>query len=229
VNAAADRLPLAGKAKSYIEQARTPLPDRLQTYNFLHRHAPGDIFAEAFLEKVDTGYPLELLRENYKLDTDASTLNRMLYLDWQITLADNDLRKVSQTCSLAGVDVSYPMLDDELVALSTRIPSAMKLKGQNLRAFYKDALRGWLPDETIAKKKQGFGLPFGVWMQSEKALQELAYDNLMSIKKHHILNPGFIDELIDLHRSGHAAYYGELIWILTVFELWTKNHPRTDD
>ena len=59
--------------------------------------------------------PLEILRTIYRLPQQASQLNRMLYLDWRITLADNDLRKVSHMCALAGVDVAYPMLDDALV------------------------------------------------------------------------------------------------------------------
>jgi asparagine synthase (glutamine-hydrolysing) len=29
--------------------------------------------------------------------------------------------------------------------------------------FFKEALRGFLPDEIIVKNKQGFGLLFGVW------------------------------------------------------------------
>ena len=98
----------------------------------------------------------------------------MLYLDWQYTLADNDLRKVSHMCELAGVDVAYPMLDDGLIDLSCRVPSDWKIKGNDLRHFYKAALKDWLHDDTINKKKQGFGLPFGVWMETHKPLQEMA-------------------------------------------------------
>ncbi|MEZ0153095.1 MAG: asparagine synthase-related protein, partial [Candidatus Reddybacter sp.] len=109
-------------------------------------------------------------------------------------------------------------------AFACQIPGQWKMKGKNLRHFYKKALHNWLPDETINKKKQGFGLPFGVWMQSHQPLQEMAYDNLLKLKKRQWLNPAFIDELIDLHRNGHAAYYGELIWVLTVLELWLDTH-----
>jgi asparagine synthase (glutamine-hydrolysing) len=64
-------------------------------------------------------------------------------------------------------------------------------------------------------------------MQSHQPLQELAYDNLLKLKKRQWLNSAFIDELIDLHRNGHAAYYGELIWVLTVLELWLDTHFET--
>jgi asparagine synthase (glutamine-hydrolysing) len=148
----------------------------------------------------------------------------MLFLDWQFTLADNDLRKVSQTCAVAGVDVAYPMLDDDLVDFSMGIPSEMKLPGKQLRDFYKKALRGWLPEATLNKSKQGFGLPFGVWMSTHRPLQEIAYDNILKLKSRGIFNSAFLENAIAMHRTGHAAYFGELIWILCVLELWMSSH-----
>lgn len=219
-NALADKVSLAQKAQSYIQQAAVPLPDRLQSYNFLHRHSPGEIFNKDFLGQISVVQPLNIQRDIYHAPSDSTALNRMLYLDWQITLADNDLRKVSHMCAMAGVDVSYPMLDDDLLDFSCTIPSQQKLKGQDLRTFYKKSLSGWLPDETINKSKQGFGLPFGIWMQEHKPLQEMAYDNLLALKERRMFNNEFLDHLITLHRDGHAAYYGVLVWILTVLELW---------
>nr|WP_277602480.1 asparagine synthase C-terminal domain-containing protein [Parahaliea mediterranea] len=216
--------PLAGKARSYVDQATTPLPDRLQSYNFLHRHDPGELFGSDVLSRIDTNQPLELLRAIYRRPANATELDRMLYLDWQITLADNDLRKVSHTCALAGIGVRFPMLDDDLLEFSCTLPDDWKLPRQKLRQFYKNALADWLPQETLRKKKQGFGLPFGVWMQEYAPLRELAYDTLLQLKRRPLFRPEFIDNTIELHRSRHAAYYGELVWILTVLELWMQSH-----
>jgi len=229
LHAVPSNLPLVAKANSYIVQANTPLPDRLQSYNFLHQYAASEIFSEALLVDVDESLPLDLLRSIYHRPVIASDLNRMLYLDWQITLADNDLRKVSQMCATAGVDVAYPMLDDALVEFSCQVPSNWKIKGVELRHFYKQALRDWLPRETIEKTKQGFGLPFGVWMQTYKPLRELAYDNLLKLKTRGFIRPEFIDRAIKMHQSEHAAYYGELIWIFTAFELWMDGHTGSSD
>ncbi len=217
-------LPLVSKASSYIAQANMPLPDRLQSYNFLHRHAASDIFSEEFLAEVNEALPLQMLRSIYHRPPQASNLNRMLYLDWQITLADNDLRKVSHMCALAGVEVAYPMLDDALVEFSCKVPSAWKIKGMDLRHFFKHALNDWLPEATIKKSKQGFGLPFGVWMRTYTPLREMAYDNLTRLKSRSFIRPEFIDKTIKMHQSEHAAYYGELVWIFTVFELWMDAH-----
>lgn len=218
--------PRAGSAQSYIAQADTPLPDRLQSYNFLHRIPVGEIFSGDFLAQIDTDAPLALMREIYRRPDEASALNRMMYLDWQQTLADNDLRKVSRMCWLADLDVVFPMLDDALIEFSCDVPSDLKITGGRLRHFYKEATADFLPRAIIDKKKHGFGLPFGVWMRNHRPLQELAYDSLLQLKNQPYLNAAFIDRLIELHRGGHAAYYGEMIWILMMFNLWLQAHSQ---
>lgn len=217
-------LPLVSKAQSYISQASTPLPDRLQSYNFLHRNQPQEVFEPDFLEECCVESPLDLLRDIYNTPSDASPLNRMMFMDWQITLADNDLRKVSRMCELAGVEVGYPLLHDELVAFSTRVPSHIKLKDNQLRDFFKQSLTGWLPDSTINKSKHGFGLPFGLWMRDYDPLKDMAYNTLEQIKSRGFFRPEFIDNALQQHREGHAAYYGELVWLLMTLELWLQAH-----
>jgi asparagine synthase (glutamine-hydrolysing) len=208
------------KAKRYIEQAETALPDRLQDYNFLHRHKADEIFTEDFARQVDTALPLQGLRESYRRPEHASALNRMLYLDWKTTLHDNDLVKVNKMCEMAGIEVQYPLLGHAVVEFSCQIPSALKLKHLKLRWFYKQAMRGFLPDKILRKSKHGFGLPFGVWLKDHRQLKELAYDSLNSLKKRDYFRPDFLDHAITMHQSIHAAYYGELIWVLMMLELW---------
>ncbi len=224
VNALPAQFPLIAKAKSYIEQANTPLPDRLQSYNFLHRNRPDEVFDSGFLAQCCLDTPLDLLRTIYHAPNEASALNRMMFMDWQITLADNDLRKVSRMCELAGVEVGYPLLHDDLVAFSTRVPSDTKLKNNRLRDFFKQSLTGWLPDSTINKSKHGFGLPFGLWMRDYPPLQEMAYSALEQIKSRGFFRSEFIDHALHQHREGHAAYYGELVWLLMTLELWLQAH-----
>jgi asparagine synthase (glutamine-hydrolysing) len=144
----------------------------------------------------------------------------MLFLDWQFTLHDNDLVKVNSMCRHAGVEVAYPMLDDDLVDFACRLPPDMKVRGPELRWLYRRAMRGFLPDVIIDKKKHGFGLPFGVWTRTHEGLSTLATDALQSLKLRRIVRPEFIDRALELHRDVHAAYYGELVWILMVLELW---------
>jgi asparagine synthase (glutamine-hydrolysing) len=212
------------KAQSYVRQANVPLPDRLQTYNFLNRFPAAAIFEPDVLSAIDPEQPRRFERETYRRPRDASALNRMLYLDWQVTLADNDLRKVTRACELAGIDVSYPLLDDAVVELSTRVPSTQKLRHGRLRHFYKEATKDFLPAAIIEKKKHGFGLPFGVWLVEHAGLRDLARQSLEALKQRRLIRADFIDRVLALHAEQHASYYGELVWVLMVLELWLATH-----
>ncbi len=123
-----DRIPPLRKLRSYIRQASIPLPDRLESYNFLHRSPLADVLEPGFLAQVDVDQPLALLREVYGRTASDSSLNRMMHLDLTITLADNDLRKVTRMCEAAGVEVRYPLIDDALVDFSGEIPPSLKVK-----------------------------------------------------------------------------------------------------
>ena len=218
----AGRLPLASKASSYARQARIPLPDRLQSYNYLHRHDPAEVFARQLLDQVDPTAPLEQLRAEYAVHADTSAVNRMLFLDWKFTLHDNDLVKVNRMCGLAGVDVGYPMLDEDLVRFSCRVPASLKLRDGQLRWFYKHATRNFLPGQILAKKKHGFGLPFGIWLKDHAGLRRLAEDSLASLGDRGVFNRDFLPELLRLHSEVHPAYYGEMVWVLMMLELWIQ-------
>ncbi len=222
--AGADRFFPTRKLQSYVRQARVPMPDRLETYNYFNRTPIQDILHPAFLDSIRPQSPVEALRETYTASSASTMLNRILQLDWKFTLADNDLRKVVSMCDLAGVDVEFPFLDDDVVEFSARVPAGMKINNFRLRHFFKRAMRSYLPREVLTKSKHGFGLPFGIWMKSYKPLQELAYDCLSDIGKRNIVRPAYLNELIDAHHSAHAHYYGEFIWVLMMLELWFKTH-----
>lgn len=210
------------KAQSYVRQASIPLPDRLETYNFLHRDPLGQIFDPAFLAAVDTDRPLALMREAYFRCASPEPVERMMHLDHKFTLADNDLRKVSRMCEAAGVEARFPFLDDDLVTFSGTLNTEQKVRGSRLRVLFKDALRGFLPDETITKSKHGFGLPFGVWLNSHPALQSLAKDALANLGRRGIVQPEYLAHLSKEHSTGHASYYGVMIWVLVQLELWLQ-------
>jgi len=217
---------LVGKARRYVEQAETPLPDRLQSYNYLHRHAPAEVFHPDLLAEVDTGAPLHALREVYHRPQGADAVQRMLYLDWQVTLADNDLRKVRRMCELAGVDVVFPFLDSDVVDFATRVPSRELLAGGDLRHYYREAMRGFLPESTLTKSKHGFGLPFGVWLRDDPTLHQMAGDALTDLAQRRIFRADFLTEVQRLHAEEHAAFYGELVWLLMVLEMWLTDAER---
>jgi len=215
-----ERLPLVRKLASYVRQARTPMPERMEAYNLLARLGVAEVLEPGFLASVDPAAPAEAQRETYAACSGRSLVDRMLEYDWKYTLADNDLPKVCGAAALAGVRVGFPFLADEIVDFSLGLPASLKVKGLRLRHFFKEALRGFLPDATIAKRKHGFGLPFGVWLASHAGLRELAGDSLACLAGRGIVRSAFLDALLGRKLAEHPAFYGEMVWILMMLEQW---------
>ena len=215
---------IAGKVQRYINHASMPMPARYENYNLLERIGPTTVFTREFLEGVDQQLPSTQMARVYESAHAQSLINRMLALDFKYTLADNDLPKVNRSCELAGIDIQYPMLNDAVVAFSARLAPRLKLRGTRLRYFFREALRGFLPDEIIAKRKHGFGLPFGAWLQAYPQLRQIALDSLADLKKRGIVRPQFLDEL-PAYVDSHARYYGPMVWVLMMLEQWFKRHP----
>ena len=212
------------KGSSYVRQARIPLPERFESWNLIYREGADRIFSDGFLQTVDPRAVFEGMDRVWQSCPSDDLLDKMLWFDWKFTLADNDLRKVSRMCELAGVRVSFPMLDEEFVEHSMKVPSNEKIRGYELRTFFKNAVRDFVPDVVISKKKHGFGLPFGIWLKSDPALQDLVYGSIDGLRDREILDGEFLDRVVAEHRDGHAGYYGYAIWDLVMLEQWLQHH-----
>jgi|GEM_PF-90223 len=219
-NKTPDGLSVISKAASYVRQASIPMPERMHTYNLIERIGAHTIFAPELLSQIDVMQPYAEQRAIYQSTPGNSLINRMLWLDWKTTLADSDLPKVNGMCEAAGMQVAYPFLDDRIIEFSARLAPDLKLRRTYLRYFFKKALWDFLPQSTLTKSKQGFGLPFGVWLTHHAPLRERAYESLRSLDRRGLLADGFIKHLLAQHQGGHAGYYGTLIWVLMMLEGW---------
>lgn len=214
------KVPPLRKLRSYVEQASPAMPFRYETYNLLDHLGAANVLTADFLASVDPSHPRALLVDSHAPFVDASLINQMLAIDIRFVLADGDLPKVGNMCNLAGVDVTYPLLDDRLVDFSERLSSDMKLRGTRLRWFFKRALDDFLPREIITKQKHGFGLPVGQWLVTHEPLFDLAKASIDQLQSRGIVRPQFVDQLMhgDLHR--HAGYFGTMAWVLMMLGLW---------
>ena len=219
-----DRIPLLSKGASYVRQAKVVMPDRLNTYNLLTRLGATELLTPAFLSQVNMLDPQTQQRAVWDESVGAGFVNRMLAYDWRYTLAENDLPKVRSSTELAGVSARYPFLNQDIVDFSASLPIDYKLRRSKLRWFFKEALRGFLPDEIITKKKHGFGLPFGVWATRHDALKALAQDSVIGLGTRGIVRPEFTAVLMNRLLPEHPGYYGELVWIMMMLEQWFRHH-----
>ena len=100
------------KLRSYTRQTPITLPERTESYNFIYRQPLHEMFEVELLTAVNTEVQIALLRDAYFRATFARPINRMLHLDLNFTLADNDFRKLSHMCEAAGGEVRCRLLDE---------------------------------------------------------------------------------------------------------------------
>lgn len=217
-----DRFPLVRKAASYVRQARLEMPERTETYNLLLRLGVQNVLTPAFLAQVDTSLPGREQREVYAAPGSPGLVNAMLAFDWKYTLADNDLPKVCGTAALAGVEAAFPLLADELVDFSLQLPASLKVRGLTLRWFFKRALRGFLPETILRKRKHGFGLPFGPWLLSDPRLLATATESVHDLAARGLVSQRFVTELLAERLREVPGYYGGMVWVLMMLEQWLR-------
>ncbi|MEX2481064.1 MAG: asparagine synthase C-terminal domain-containing protein, partial [Gammaproteobacteria bacterium] len=191
-----DRLGIVGKVRRRVRRRAMPMPERMH-FAVLDREARLDrILAPGFLAAVDARQPIAIMREVYERTRGTDMVQRMMHHDLQLTLADNDLRKVGRMCELAGVRVRYPMLDDDVLDFSVRVTPRLLMADGRLRGFYKDAMRGFLPEEILAKRKHGFGMPFGLWIRTDPAYRAFCLDGFNDFARRGILAPRFVEAVM---------------------------------
>ena len=216
------RIPGLRQATGYVRRAKEPMPRRMNLVNLLMQCDPGTVLTPDFLARVDVGEPARHSQSTWDACADGGIVNRMLAYDWRYTLADSDLHKVRGATSLAGLSVAYPLLDDGIADFSMQLEPGWKLKRFRLRWFFKEAMRGFLPDAVLTKKKQGFGLPYGVWLARSPELRRLALDSLGGLAERNIVQQNFITNLMDHQLKVHPGYYGGMVWILMMLEQWMR-------
>jgi asparagine synthase (glutamine-hydrolysing) len=214
--------------RRYIRRAQIANPRRILSYNFFLNMAAQEVFEPDFLEQSRESAFLSIAEEHFGSANASSELNRLLYMDVKMTLADNDLRKVSGTAEMAGIRVRYPLLDRRLVEFSGRIPTNLKLKGMEKRYIFKQAMKGILPDQVLHKKKHGFGVPLGEWFLHDAKLKALVQDVLGDprTQQRGYFRREFLGKLIGLHKQENAGFYGEIVWYLVALELWHREHLK---
>lgn len=225
---AAAKVPGLRKLRSYVLQARLPMPDRYESTNLLSHLGPHEVLHPDLLARIDTGAPHRLLHEAWEPFKADSLIDQMLGIDLRFTLDDSDLPKVTGMTALAGVDVAFPLLDEEVVAFSARLAPPDKLGWRTLRPFFKEATRGFLPDAILAKRKHGFGLPAGQWLAHDPQLSALGQASLDWLRGRGIVRDAFIDRLLKDLLPAHPPYYGTMVWLLTVLSLWMQSRGLAD-
>ena len=151
----------------------------------------------------------------------SDSLNRIIYVDLKTSLPDDLLLLTDKMTMAASIECRAPFIDHELVELTSRIPSNLKVRGLSMKYLLKKAVEPWLPKEILQRKKRGFGAPMGAWLRDD--LSNLVMDTLSEpqVKKRGLLNWMVIEETIRNHNARRSDETDSLLALVNL-ELWCR-------
>jgi asparagine synthase (glutamine-hydrolysing) len=156
----------------------------------------------------------------YDESTAFDPVNRLLDLDIQTYLPDDNLTKVDIASMAHSLEVRCPLVDQEVMKLAASLPGEMKLRGLKTKRILREVAKPLLPEAILTRRKQGFGLPVDRWMREE--LEPLSRDVLLdqTAKDRGIFEPMAVQTLLRQHQRGEPR--GDQIWALMILELWYR-------
>jgi len=144
---------------------------------------------------------------------------RMMVQDMRCYLPDDILCKVDRAAMAVALETRVPFLDPEVLALSARLPPAMKLRDGKGKWALRQVLYRHVPQDLIERPKAGFGIPVGDWIRGP--LRPWAEDLLSpaSLGRGGLIDPAPIRQVWAEHLSGRRDWTSRL-WIVLMLMSW---------
>ena len=150
---------------------------------------------------------------------DADQLDRMIYQELKLRLAELLLMRVDKMTMATSVEARVPYLDHKLVEFAMSIPSHLKYHDGETKHILKRALEGVIPNRVLHRRKQGFGVPINEWMLDRLGgFVENALFN-SALRRRELFDYGFVKGLLNAHRS-RRTNYSFFLWSLLNLSLW---------
>lgn len=193
-------------------------------YDYWCRLVPDDQKRELFtadaFEEAATVDPRESFDQVTAHLPALEPIDRALYFEQRTFL--HGLLVVEDKLSMAhSMEARVPLLDNELVDFSLRLPGRLKNMSPHGKRLLREAARSFLPGALVTKRKQGFSPPDRTWYQGRNLqyIREVLLDSRTLSRG--VIRPSFVERTISQHAAGQADHR-LLIWSLLCLEWWHR-------
>jgi asparagine synthase (glutamine-hydrolysing) len=225
-------LPPTGKKKGLVNKVKrfaagaAGAPRDLGHYRwmvYLTVEAKHRLYSRALSNRLGAGDVYAPVREALGRFGQDDALNRQLYADLRLYLADDILVKVDRMSMATSLETRAPFLDADVMELAFSMPGHLKIRQGERKWILKRAMRGVLPATILARKKEGFSIPIKNWLRRE--LQPLMRELLAPdrIERRGLFDAAEVTRLIDEHVAGRENH-AHTLFPLMVFERWATEH-----
>src|SRR5205823_4607651 len=111
-------------------------------------------------------YPPDYLNGLLEEAKDFKGIDPYLYADLISYMPECLMVKIDIASMANSLEARSPFLDHEFVELVGSFPDTWKLKGLfQTKYILNQAMKGWMPETVLNRKKQGFALPMSTWFR----------------------------------------------------------------
>lgn len=218
---------LVNKVKRFSAGAATA-PSDLGHYRwmvYLGARDKARLYAAGLREALASTDVYAPVREALGRFSQDDVLNRQLYADLSLYLADDILVKVDRMSMATSLETRAPFLDGDVMELAFSMPGHLKIRNGERKWILKKAMSDLLPSSILNRKKEGFSIPMKNWLRRE--LQPLMRDLLAPdrVARRGLFDPGVVQQLMDDHVEGKENH-AHTLFPLMVFERWAAEHLR---
>ena len=180
-----------------------------------------ELYTREFRGRTAKASPLTYMKPWFSGNGELDIIDRLMMADTANYLPNDLLVKVDIASMAVSLEARAPFLDHHVMEFAASLPAAYKLRGLTTKSLLKRALKGLLPDETLTRRKMGFGVPISHWFRVE--LKGFLSDTILSDKAlgRGYFTPGVVRRLVDEHAAGRRDYAPQL-WTLLMLELWHR-------
>jgi len=225
-------LPPTGKKKGLVNKVKrfsagaTTAPSDLGHYRwmvYLGARDKARLYKPGLRDALASTDVYAPVREALGRFSQDDVLNRQLYADLSLYLADDILVKVDRMSMATSLETRAPFLDGDLMELAFSMPGHLKIRNGERKWILKRAMRDLLPDAILNRKKEGFSIPMKNWLRRE--LQPLMRGLLSSerVARRGLFDPSVVQQLMDEHVEGKENH-AHTLFPLMVFERWAEEH-----
>jgi asparagine synthase (glutamine-hydrolysing) len=139
-----------------------------------------------------------------------------MHVDLRSFLPGDMLVKVDRMSMAVSLEVRSPLLDQEVVDFTCRLPGAFKIRGLRSKALLKRLAERSLPRSIIQRRKRGFRVPVTRWFREEH--RDTVRDLLLDPKSLSLdlFDRGVLYEMLNRHATGERDYSRELFTLVTL-------------
>jgi asparagine synthase (glutamine-hydrolysing) len=133
-------------------------------------------------------------------------VNAMRHLDFALTLPGDMLVKVDRASMAVALEVRPLFLHRDVMELAAALPPAVLVDRHAAKLALKTAVRPWLPDALLDRRKQGFALPLPEWLGGDSAIAAEVSGGAAPGPLADLLDVGRIAALRDAHTAGAGNF-----------------------